>query len=174
MLTIRPETPADRDAIREVNRLAFGRDNEADLVDAIRDSPGFIDDLSLVAEQDGAIVGHILFSRIAIHPEQGADRPSLALAPMAVRPDYQNQGIGSLLIRAGLDRAHELGHQIVIVIGHPPYYPRFGFRPARPQGLEAPFPISDPAFMAFPLTPGALDGVRGVVVYPETFAGVRG
>lgn len=172
MTTIRAETPADAEAISEVNRLAFGRENEARLVEAIRDTPGFIPALSLVAERDGRVVGHILFSRIAIRTDKGQEVPALALAPVAVLPEYQGQGIGSTLIRAGLDRARALGHRIVVVVGHPNYYPRFGFTSARAQGLEAPFPVSDPAFMALALTPGALDGVHGVVVYPEVFEGV--
>lgn len=172
MTTIRAETPADHAAIAEVNRLAFGREAEARLVEAIRASPGFIPALSLVAERDGDVVGHALFSQIAIRTAAGTEVPALALAPVAVRPAYQRQGIGSALIRAGLDRARALGHRIVVVVGHPDYYPRFGFRPARAQGLEAPFPVADPVFLALALTPGALDGVRGTVVYPEAFAGV--
>jgi len=171
MTTIRAETPADIEAISEVNRLAFGRENEARLVETIRDTPGFIPALSLVAERDGRVVGHVLFSRIAIRTGGGPDIPALALAPVAVLPEHQGQGIGAALIRTGLDRARDLGHRIVVVVGHPNYYPRFGFTPARAQGLEAPFPVSDPAFMALALVPGALDGVHGLVVYPEAFDG---
>ncbi|HUY99361.1 MAG TPA: N-acetyltransferase [Thermomicrobiaceae bacterium] len=171
MTTIRAETAADRAAIHEVNALAFGREAEAGLVDAIRDSPEFIPELSLVAEWDGRVAGHVLFSRIVIRTAD-SDVPALTLAPVAVRPEAQNQGVGTALVREGLERARALGHRIVVVIGHPTYYPRFGFAPARPQGLEAPFPIADPPFMALALVPGALDGVRGTVVYPPAFEGV--
>lgn len=171
MTTVRAETAADRAATHEVEALAFGREAEAGLVDALRDSPEFVPALSLVAERDGRVVGHALLSRIAIQTAEG-DVPALALAPVAVHPEFQNQGIGTALVREGLERARALGHRIVVVVGHPNYYPRFGFAPARPQGLEAPFPIADPPFMALELVPGALDGVRGTVVYPPAFEGV--
>lgn len=169
MLTIRPETPADHAAIREVNRLAFGQENEGRLVDAIRDSPGFIPALSLVAEQNGTIVGHVLFSRIVIRSETGQEHPALALAPVAVCPTEQRRGIGTALIQAGIEQARADGHHVIVVIGHPDYYPRFGFTLARAQGLEAPFPVSDPVFMVLPLVPGALDTIHGTVIYPPAF-----
>jgi putative acetyltransferase len=121
---IRPETSADHEAIRHVNRIAFGQDAEARLVDALRDG-GYVG-ASLVAEQDGQVVGHILFSDLPIITEAGTV-PSLALAPMAVLPEFQNQGIGSALVRRGLEVCKEQGHRIVVVVGHPQFYPRFGF-----------------------------------------------
>ena len=171
MTTMRAETAADRAAIHEVNALAFGREAETELVDALRDSSTFIPALSLVAERDGRVVGHVLLSRIVIRTADG-EVPALTLAPVAVHPEFQNQGVGAAMVREGLERARALGHRIVVVIGHPAYYPRFGFAPARPQGLEAPFPIADPPFMALALVPGALDGVRGTVVFPPAFDGV--
>src|SRR5438094_5697646 len=99
-LQIRPETPADYDAIREVNQQAFGKPNEARIVEAVRESPGFIPDLSLVAERDGEILGHVLFSPVAVQGE-GESWALLALGPVAVRPPWQRQGIGSRLIRTG-------------------------------------------------------------------------
>jgi putative acetyltransferase len=165
---IRPETPADRAAIREVNERAFGKPNEANLVDALRASPAFIPDLSLVAERDGAVVGHVMFSIVSV--EGDADSVEvLALAPVAVRPEWQRQGIGGRLIRAGLERAVALGHRAVVLIGHPTYYPRFGFTTARAFGIEPPFPLPDEVFMALPLQPGGLEGVRGNLVYPPAF-----
>ena len=98
--------------------------------------------------------------------------PALALAPMAVHPEFQSQGIGSRLVREGLERCRNLGHRIVVVVGHPEFYPRFGFTPARAKGLEAPFPVPDEAFMVTELVPGALDGVSGMIVYPAPFEGV--
>jgi putative acetyltransferase len=125
-VVIRPETSADHEAIRRVNLLAFGQDEEAHLVDVLREG-GYVR-LSLVAEQGGQIVGHILFSDLPIVTGAGTVS-SLALAPMAVLPECQNQGIGSALVRRGLEVCREQGHQIVIVVGHPHFYQRFGFSP---------------------------------------------
>ena len=168
MLGIRAETAADFPAVREVNRLAFARDGEADLVDALRATDGYIPELSRVAVVDGRIVGHILFTRIGIVTAGGVV-PTLALAPMAVLPEHQNRGIGSALVRDGLETCRRLGHGSVIVLGDPAYYPRFGFVPARPRGIAAPFPAPDEAFMVIELVPGALDGVQGTVQYPAAF-----
>jgi putative acetyltransferase len=168
---IRPETPADRLAIRAVNEQAFGKPNEANLVDALRASPAFIPELTLVATVDDQVVGHVLFSRITVEGD-GESVEVLALAPIAVRPEWQRQGIGSQLIRAGLERTAALGYRAVVLIGHPTYYPRFGFSPARAFGLECPFPVPDEVFMALPLRPGGLDGVRGTLVFPPAFGEV--
>ena len=168
---IRAETAADHAAISQVTRLAFGRDDEARLVDALRASSAFIPALSLVAEIGQRIVGHILFTAIHIQAP-GAAIAALALAPLAVQPAHQRQGIGSQLVRAGLDRARELDHAIVIVLGHPEYYPRFGFSSARARGVNPPFPTRDEAFMVLELQPHALDGVSGVVEYSAPFAAV--
>jgi putative acetyltransferase len=170
-ILIRAEEPADFAAIGEVNRLAFGGEGEAALVAKLREWPGFIPELSLVAVKGGKIVGHILISPVKIAPE-GNDAcpiPALSLAPMSVLPELQNQGIGSALVRRGLDEARRLRHKVVVVVGHPHYYPRFGFEPARPRGLEAPFPVPDEAFLVLELMPGVLQGVRGTVVYPPAF-----
>lgn len=168
-LIIRPETQSDREAIRDVNVRAFERENEARLIDLLRASTHFIPELSLVAVDAAHVVGHILFSRIHIQmPERVV--PALALAPMAVLPERQNRGVGAGLIRYGLEECRRLGHRIVVVVGHPAYYPRFGFSSARAKGLEAPYP--DPVFMAQELVPGGLDGVRGTVEYPPEFAAV--
>jgi len=172
MITIRPETTEDYTAIAEVNLLAFGREVEPRLVEALRESPEFIPELSLVAVETGRVVGHILSSPMIIETKDGAV-PALALAVLAVRPEFQNQGIGSQLVRDGLERCRNLGHRIVVVVGHPAYYPRFGFSPARAQGLEAPFPVPDEAFLALEFVPGALDGIAGVVRYPPPFGEIE-
>ena len=169
MLTVRPETKIDHAAIHEVNALAFGREDESRLVDALRRSADFIPEVSLVAVRDGHVVGHILFTPIVVETLHGAVS-ALALAPMAVRPEFQNQGIGSELVRKGLEECRRLGHKIIIVVGHPKYYPRFGFSPARAKGLELPFPAPDEAFMALELVPGALHGISGIVKYPPAFS----
>ncbi|OGP56518.1 MAG: GNAT family N-acetyltransferase [Deltaproteobacteria bacterium RBG_13_52_11b] len=168
MMTIRPEREEDHAAIDEVNRGAFGRENEARLVENLRRSSTFIPELSLVAVKDVSVVGHLLFSPIAIQMGN-SNLPALALAPVAVRPEYQNQGIGSQLVRHGLRQCRDLGHKVIVVVGHPEYYPRFGFSSARAKGLEAPFPVPDEAFLILELVPGTLEGIKGVVNYPSEF-----
>jgi putative acetyltransferase len=164
-IIVRPESTADEDAIRHVNRLAFGQDEEARLVDALRDG-GYVR-VSLVAEQAGQIVGHILFSDLPIITRAGTV-PALALAPMAVLPELQNQGIGSALVQQGLETCRQQGHRVVVVLGHAHFYPRFGFSPKLAANLDSPFSGSD-SFMALELVPGALDGVVGRVQYPPPF-----
>jgi putative acetyltransferase len=121
--------------------------------------------------KDSQIVGHILFSQIHIATPKG-DVAVLSLAPMGVLPEFQNSGIGSQLVRTGLEKCRELGHKIVVVIGHPEYYPRFGFIPARQKNLDTPFPVPDEAFMVCELAPDALDGIEGKVKFPPEFEGV--
>jgi len=168
MITIQPEKEEYYTAIHELNVVAFGREDEAELVNKLRRSIDFIPRLSLVALIDGKVVGHILFSPVFIRTESTI-LPTLALAPMAVLPEFQNRGVGSELIREGLERCRTLGHKVVIVVGHPTYYPRFGFSSARAKGLEAPFPVPDEAFMVIELVPGALNGISGMVIYPPAF-----
>lgn len=165
---IRPERPEDIDAIFEVNYQAFAQDGEARLVNALRDDGDFLQDLSLVAVSGDRIIGHILFPPITIVSGAVAT-PALALAPLSVHQDYQCLGIGSALIEEGLRQCRHLGHRIVIVVGHPLYYPRFGFTAASDFGISAPFPCPDEAFMALPLALGALDGISGTVRYPGAF-----
>lgn len=173
MTSIRPGLPEDRATIREVVRQAFGGETKVlALLDALFESPTFIPELSLVAEERGEIVGHVLFSRIAIETPDG-DVRALVLSPMSVAPGWQRRGIGSALIRSGLERARDLGHRIVVVEGVPAYYPRFGFVPAREQGLEPPYPVPDSAFMVLELEPGALQGVHGTVIFPPAFEAAR-
>jgi putative acetyltransferase len=151
-------------AIHSLNAAAFGRLDEADLVDSLRGECAVL--LSLVAEVDRRIVGHILFSRMSIETNEGSVSAA-ALAPVAVLPDHQRRGIGERLIRRGLDLLRGRGERIVIVLGHPNYYPRFGFSSEKARSLESPFPPQ--AFMAMELSPGALDGIRGKVRYAAAF-----
>jgi putative acetyltransferase len=161
---IRPELPTDRSMVREVNEAAFGSAEEADLVEALREEGVVL--ASAVAELERRVVGHILFSRMAIETPTGAIAAA-ALAPMAVLPRYQRQGIGGRLIRYGLDALRGLGERIVIVVGHREYYPRFGFSAVQARSLEHPFPPD--VFMTLELEPGALDRVQGGVRYPRAF-----
>lgn len=169
MPIIHREEPRDHSDVAELNRRAFGLANEARLVEKVRASSGFDPNLSLVAVEDAEVVGHILFSPIRIEADDGGITPATALAPMAVSPGHQRRGIGSALVRRGLDACREAGHAIVVVLGHAEYYPRFGFERASRYGIRAPFDVPDEAFMVLALTPAALDGVRGVVRYPPAF-----
>ncbi len=150
--------------IREVNEAAFGGVDEADLVEALRTEGVVL--LSVVAELERRIVGHILFCRMSIDTPTGVVA-AVALAPMAVLPRYQRHGIGGRLIRYGLDALQGLGERAVIVVGHPGYYPRFGFSTEQARSLEHPFPPE--TFMALELSPGALARIRGRVRYPHAF-----
>lgn len=161
---IREETPDDQEQVRRVNEAAFGRADEADLVDQLRAENVVL--ASLVAESDSEIFGHILFTRMSIESD-GARIPAVALAPLAVLPQHQRKGIGGELIRKGLDLLRKRGEEIVIVLGHPDYYPHFGFSCESARCLESPFPPE--AYMALALKQGALSGVRGSVKYPAAF-----
>ena len=153
-------------AIRRVNEQAFGRAAEAALVDGLR-AHGRVS-LSLVAERDGEVIGHILFSPVRI--DSGLESTAgLGLAPMAVLPAHQRAGIGSLLVRAGLAECRRAGHGCVVVLGHPEYYPRFGFVPASRHGLAWEHPAPDEAFMVLPLREGAIAAAGGVVRYAPEF-----
>jgi len=155
---VRAENTGDageRSAIRSINEGAFGCQDEADLVDKLRKEGLVL--VSLVAETQERIVGHILFSRMSIETT-GGSVSAAALAPMAVLPEHQRRGIGGQLIRHGLNLLRGRGEQIIIVVGHPDYYPRFGFSSEKARSLESPFPRQ--AFMAMELSPGALGGVR--------------
>lgn len=172
MIIIRPEQPGDQAAIYEINRRAFeGRDAEPQLVDAIRSSQGYVPGLSLVAELDGELVGHILFSLVVLETDLG-EQPILCLAPMSVLPEHQNRGIGSQLVRHGLEEARQIGFRVVNVLGHSNFYPRFGFRPARPMGILPPFDVEDKHWMAVELVSGGLSSLSGRVRYPPAFDGV--
>ncbi len=170
-LFIRPELSNDYQSITELNVKAFGQPGEAKLVEDLRRNPQFIKGLSLVAVLDGKLLGHILFFPIIIRNTDKVYR-SLALAPMAVLPDYQGRGIGSALVIAGIDEARAGKFGSVIVMGHRDYYPRFGFKKASQYGIFPPFVVPDDVFFALELQPGALERVKGIVEYPLEFAEV--
>ncbi|WP_283137045.1 GNAT family N-acetyltransferase [Rhizohabitans arisaemae] len=163
--TTRPETPGDIDAIRAVNLAAFPTALEADLVEALRaDRAAWIDGLSVVAAaEDGTVAGYALLSRCHVDGE-----PALALGPCAVLPAYQKQGAGSAAIRTALAAARDMGENLVLVLGHPEYYPRFGFVPASGFGIRPPFDVPDEAMMALTLDP-AVPVPTGLIRYPAAF-----
>lgn len=171
-MILRPERDTDPSAIREVHTLAFGRADEADLVDRLREHTGYVPELSWIAEAEaeGRVVGHLLLTPVRVESDQGGLAEGLlGLGPVAVLPERQREGIGSALIREAISRARDLGYPGIIVLGHPEYYPRFGFEPASRFGLRTHYPVPDPVFMAMPLQPDALRGYAGLVHYSEPF-----
>ncbi len=161
-MIIREETPADVPAVARVHALTFGRPDEGDRVDWLRERGLLL--LSLVAEIDGEVVGAILFTPLTIDTP-GGPLPAVGLSLLAVLPAVQRQGIGGALIRAGLQHLHDQGQRICCVLGHPSYYPKFGFTYCGEHGLTCAFNAPLQVCMAAELTPGALDGVRGEVRY---------
>ena len=167
MAIIREERPNDRAAVRDVNIRAFGQLVEADLVDTLRERAGRF--LSLVAIKDDHVVGHILFTPVMITGEDMIVE-GMGLAPMAVLPGYQRQGIGSELVRAGIARLATTACPFVIVLGHPSYYPRFGFEPASRHGIRSEWEVPDEAFMILVLDPARMRAVFGVARYRPEFS----
>ncbi len=163
MITIREEQPEDREIVADVHRRAFGREAEARLVDTLRVDQEVI--VSLVAIINGQIVGHALFSHLPIETATGVVAAA-ALGPIAVLPEWQRQGIGAALVWRGIGECRTQGRAAVVVLGHPSYYPRFGFSAALAASLRAPY--SGEAFMALELIPGTLAG-GGVARYPAAF-----
>jgi putative acetyltransferase len=165
-MIIRAETPCDHESVHRVNELAFGTPSEADLVNALRENAHPY--ISLVAIDEDQVVGHIFFSPVTI--ESASDSfTAMGLAPMAVLPEYQRQGIGTLLVREGLQDCRRIGHEVVVVLGHPEYYPRFGFVRASSKGLRSEYDVADDVFMVAELTTGALKGRTGLVKYRPEF-----
>ena len=168
MITIREETPQDAPIVRRVNELAFEQPEEAVLVDRLRE--GCPDRLSLVATDGEEVIGHILFTPATVTGPDGAEVVGMGLAPMAVVPGRQRQGVGRRLIEEGLARMSERGCPFVIVLGHAQYYPRFGFVPASQFGLTCQWEgIPDDVFMAQVLDPDRMQGVTGVARYRDEF-----
>jgi putative acetyltransferase len=164
-MRVRPEEEADRLAIHAVNRAAFETSAEATLVDVLRAKASAV--VSLVAEVDGHVVGHIMFSPVTFAGQPAAK--VVGLAPMAVLPERQRAGIGSALVLEGLTRCRQLGYQAVVVLGHPEFYPRFGFVPASRYGIRCDYDAPDDAFMIIELQPHALRSLHGLARYDEAF-----
>jgi putative acetyltransferase len=167
-IVIRAETVADYSKIREINNRAFNQDTEEKLIQNLRKKKEYIAELSLVAEYKNQLVGHILFFPISIIGKNNRF-PTLALAPMSVLPEFQKKGIGSELIKEGLKIAKKLGFTSVIVVGHPQYYSKFGFKKASTWNIRPPFDAPDDAFMAIELVKNALMDVSGMVEYPQEY-----
>jgi len=170
LLTVREERPADIEAIRVLNQQAFGQLLEGRLVDALRSNRGFI--LSLVAALNDEIVGHILFSPAIVR----SDREQISgagLGPMAVLPEHQRQGIGGKLIEAGKQKLRDLGCPFVVVVGHPEYYPRFGFEPASRYGIRCEWDVPDDVFMMLIMDQSRMAGVSGLAEYRREFSTAR-
>jgi len=168
-MIIRPENILDYLTIAQINTLAFGGEQEAKLVEIIRISNGYIPELSLVAEIEKTVVAYIMFSYIDLIGEE--QLPVLSLAPMAVHPEFQNQGIGKALLKTGLELADKRGEALVLVLGYPQLYTPFGFQPSINYQIESPFDVPEDVFMVKPLS-GYEEKYKGKVVYPPAFDGV--
>jgi len=162
--TIRPETESDSGTIHRVHAAAFETDAEARLVDALRENSKLI--VSLAAELDGEIAGHIAFSPVTVND---ADVGGIGLAPVAVLPAHQREGIGGALIRAGIDECDRLGYGFIVLLGHPEYYPRFGFKKASDYKLDNEYGADD-AFMAYEIKKGSIPNDGGLIKYATEFA----
>jgi putative acetyltransferase len=164
LIEIRVETPGDVRAIRDVNKRAFGQDQESELVDALRSNGAAL--LSLVAALNAQVVGHIMFSPVSVNGKvTGA-----ALGPMAVLPEHQGQGIGSRLVETGVDKLRKAGCPFIVVVGHANYYPRFGFRPASTRGITCEWGVPDDVFMLLVLDEGKMGAISGLAKYRDEFA----
>ncbi|MEG4249520.1 N-acetyltransferase [Microcoleus sp. Pol10D4] len=166
-MDIRIEKLEDLEAVRNINIAAFGRQNEANLVDRLR---GIASTFSFVAVQSDRIVGHIFFSPVVVEGKCSRNLSIQGLAPVAVLPEYQRQGIGTLLIQEGLKECGRSGVQAVVVLGHPDFYPRFGFIPASRKSLKCEYDVPDEAFMVLELESGALQDCSGTVKYRSEFS----
>ncbi len=166
MPNIRPEANKDIDGIRRVNEQAFGQKAEAELIDNLRQRKTIT--LSLVADTKGQIIGHILFSPVTVESDESSFH-AITLAPMAVLPAYQHKGIGSQLVRTGLEECRLLGHDLVFVVGYPEYYTRFGFVQARPKGFDCEFEVPDEAWMVLELKEKAPPRRGGTVHFQSEF-----
>ena len=166
LVEIREEKPGDVAAIRDVNKRAFGQDQEGRIVDALRSNDALL--LSLVAILNGEVVGHIAYSPILIDDEV----PGAALGPMAVRPEHQRKGIGGKLIEAGNRRLRDAGCSFIIVLGHADYYPRFGFRRASTYGIKCEWEVPEDVFMVLVLDEQKMRGVSGFAKYRHEFSTV--
>lgn len=171
MLTIREEEIKDYNEVEKVveesfKTAEFSDKDEHNLVGRLRKSNEFIKELSLIAEEENKILGHVLLTKALINGENTSFE-TLALAPLAVLPEYQKSGIGKILMNKAIERARDLGYKSIVVLGDENYYPKFGFEKASKYGVKAPFEVPDEAYMILELLPGGLNGVSGVVEYSK-------
>ena len=164
LIEIREERSDDVAAVREVNRRAFGQDQESNIVDALRTNGGAL--LSLVATVNGQVAGHIMYSPLTV----AENVLGVALGPMAVVPEYQRQGIGTQLIEAGNRKIKDAGYPFIIVVGHAEYYPRFGFRPAGEYGIKCEWDVPNEVFMLLVLNEAKMQGSSGLAKYRHEFS----
>ncbi len=169
-ILIRGERETDIAAIHEINLLAFGQEDEAKLVDALRKGKSYIKGLSLVAIKEDKVLGHAIFTKAFIVNKAGKRQACIALGPMAVHPEHQRQGIGSKLVEEGLERGRELAFNSAVVLGHKEYYPRFGFKLAAERKISSTFPAAEEYFFIMELKNGGLKGISGVVQYAREFS----
>jgi predicted N-acetyltransferase YhbS len=167
-IAIRPEHKDDYDSIKRINDEAFGQENEGLLVSALRKTSKYIPNLSLVAEMNNNIIGHILFYPLTIITKTG-EKDVLSLAPISVLPKYQKKGVGYKLVKRGLDDCKKTNYDVVIVVGHPNDYPRFGFKPASKWKIQLPIDAPDEAFMAIELKEKTIEKYTGTVVFPKEY-----
>ena len=165
-MIIRVEKENDQAAVHAVNVSAFATSSEADLVDTLRRQARPI--VSLVAEENSEVVGHIMFSPVSL--SGNPDLKMMGLGPMAIAPEYQRGGIGSALVRSGLRQCRQLGFVAVVVLGHPDYYPRFGFLPSSRFNIDSEYEVPPEVFLAMELQPGVLSGTTGRVKYHAAFS----
>ena len=168
-MNIRDELSSDIEKIWEINIDAFGTEDEANLVNELRSSGCTY--ISLVAETEGKVVGYILFTPVELSGNQNNFK-IVGLAPMAVSSQYQNKGIGSKLVKAGLECCKSLGYDAVVVLGHPNYYPKFGFIPSVKLGIKSEYEVPDEVFMILELVQGTLKNHKGIIKYHEAFNSV--
>lgn len=170
---IRTENHEDFEAVSALIQNAFEHEKYSDhrehfLVERLRKSSSFLPDLSFVAEVEDKIAGYILLTEIKIKNES-AETISLALAPVAVLQEYQGKGIGGALIKSAHQKAKDLGYNSIVLLGHADYYPKFGYEPAHLFGIELPFDVPKENCMVIELVKGSLQGLDGMVEYPEEF-----
>ncbi len=166
LIEIREERPDDVAAVRNLNRRAFGQDQESNIVDALRANGAAL--LSLVATLDDRVVGHIMYSPLTI----GGNVTGAALGPMAVLPEHQRQGIGSKLVKVGNQKLKDAGYPFIIVVGHADYYPRFGFKRANEHGITCEWDLPDDVFMLLVLDQAKMESVSGLATYRQEFSSV--
>lgn len=173
-IQFRPETPDDYFAVESLTREAFWgymgpTCDEHYLVHLLRDSAAFVPELDIVAEVDGKLAGHIMFSKAKVMDKEGIAHEVLTFGPLSVLPEFRNRGVGSALMRHTIPKAREMGYSAIIIFGHPDYYPRFGFVNANRFGITTPDGKNFDALMAMPLFDGALSDISGVFIEDPAF-----